>query len=184
MSKEIIIYSKNNCPYCTRAKMLLESKGVSYTEINVQDHPEEKENMIRRSNGGKTFPQIIIEDLHIGGCDDLYELDRLKKLDSMLGLDNKKIEIEHHNLVIVGSGPAGYTAAIYAGRANLKPVLFTGNEKGGQLTTTTDIENFPGFPEGINGVDLMMSMEEQAKKFETKIGTGYVFIDSHSQVAS
>ena len=174
MSKEIIIYSKNNCPYCTRAKMLLESKGVSYTEINVQDHPEEKENMIRRSNGGKTFPQIIIEDLHIGGCDDLYELDRLKKLDSMLGLDNKKIEIEHHNLVIVGSGPAGYTAAIYAGRANLKPVLFTGNEKGGQLTTTTDIENFPGFPEGINGVDLMMSMEEQAKKFETKIIFGEI----------
>jgi thioredoxin reductase (NADPH) len=174
MSKEIIIYSKNNCPYCIRAKMLLESKGVSYTEINVQENPEEKENMIRRSNGGKTFPQIIIEDIHIGGCDELYELDKLKKLDSILGLDSKKIETEHHKLVIIGSGPAGYTAAIYAGRANLKPVLFTGNEKGGQLTTTTDIENFPGFPEGINGVDLMMSMEKQAKKFETEIIFGEI----------
>ena len=174
MNKEITIYSKKNCPYCIRAKMLLESKGVAYTEINVQDHPQEKENMIRRSNGGKTFPQILIGDLHIGGCDDLYELDKSKKLDSILGLDSKKIEIEHHKLVIIGSGPAGYTAAIYAGRANLKPVLFTGNEKGGQLTTTTDIENFPGFPEGINGVDLMMSMEKQAKKFETKVIFGEI----------
>ncbi|MEI6857197.1 thioredoxin-disulfide reductase [Psychrilyobacter sp.] len=174
MSKEITIYSKSNCPYCVRAKMLLESKGVTYTEINVQDHPEEKENMIRRSNGGKTFPQIVIEDLHIGGCDELYELDKFKKLDTILGLNSKKVEREHHKLVIIGSGPAGYTAAIYAGRANLKPVLFTGNEKGGQLTTTTDIENFPGFPEGINGVDLMLSMEKQAKKFETKIIFGEI----------
>lgn len=174
MSKEITIYSKSNCPYCVRAKMLLESKRVTYTEINVQDHPEEKENMIRRSNGGKTFPQIIIEDLHIGGCDELYELDKFKKLDTMLGLNSEKLEREHHKLVVIGSGPAGYTAAIYAGRANLKPVLFTGNEKGGQLTTTTDIENFPGFPEGINGVDLMLSMEKQAKKFETEIIFGEI----------
>jgi len=174
MSKEIIIYSKNNCPYCVRAKMLLESKGVAYTEINVQEHPEEKENMIKRSNGGKTFPQIIIEGLHIGGCDELYKLDKMNRLDPMLDLNSKKIETEHHKLVIVGSGPAGYTAAIYAGRANLKPVLFTGNEKGGQLTTTTDIENFPGFPEGINAVDLMISMEKQAKKFETEIIFGEV----------
>lgn len=174
MNNKILVYSKNNCPYCVRAKRLLKSKGVEYTEINIQEHPEERENMIRRSNGGKTFPQIIIGDLHVGGCDDLYELDKLKKLDSILGLNHEKTETKHHKLVIIGSGPAGYTAAIYAGRANLKPVLFTGNEKGGQLITTTDIENFPGFPEGVNGVDLMLSMEKQAKRFETKIIFGEI----------
>lgn len=173
MNKKIIIYSKYNCPYCIRAKMLLESKKMKYTEINIQDHPEERENMIRKSNGGKTFPQIIIGDLHVGGCDELYELDRSKKLDSILGLTPEKVETKHHKLVIIGSGPAGYTAGIYAGRANLQPVLFTGKEKGGQLTTTTDIENFPGFPEGINGVELMLSMEKQAKKF----GTEFIFGD-------
>jgi len=174
MNKDVIIYSKYNCPYCVRAKMLLESKGATYNEINIEDHPEEHETMIKVSNGGKTFPQIIIGESHIGGCDDLYALDTSNELDSLLKLNQTKSEVEHHKLAILGSGPAGYTAAIYGGRANLNPVLFTGNEKGGQLTTTTDIENFPGFPNGINGVELMISMEEQAKNFGTKIIFGEI----------
>jgi len=169
MNKEITIYSKNNCPYCVRAKMLLDSKKVNYTEINVEDHPEQREIMIKRSNGRKTFPQVLIGEFHVGGCDDLYALNDSKRLDPLLNLSETNSEAEHHNLAIVGSGPAGYTAAIYSARANLSPVLFTGREKGGQLTTTTDIENFPGFPNGINGVELMNSMEKQAENFGTKI---------------
>ncbi len=76
-------------------------------------------------------------------------------------------------LIIIGAGPAGYTAAIYAARANLSPLLFTGSQIGGQLTTTTEIENFPGFPKGIMGPDLMFAMHEQAEKF----GTRYAFED-------
>jgi len=77
--------------------------------------------------------------------------------------------VKHSKLLILGSGPAGYTAAVYAARANLNPVLITGIEKGGQLTTTTEVENWPGDPEGLTGPGLMERMHEHATKFNTEI---------------
>lgn len=75
----------------------------------------------------------------------------------------------HHRLIILGSGPAGYSAAIYAARANLNPVLITGLEKGGQLTTTTDVDNWPGDVHGLTGPDLMVRMEKHALRFNTQV---------------
>jgi len=78
-------------------------------------------------------------------------------------------EVKHCRFLIIGSGPAGYTAAIYGARANLNPVVITGMEQGGQLTTTTDVENWPGEAEGLQGPDLMQRMLEHAERFETKV---------------
>lgn len=83
------------------------------------------------------------------------------------------------NVIIIGTGPAGYTAAIYTARADLNPLILTGTQPGGQLTTTTEVENFPGFPEGVTGPELMVNMQQQAERFGTRVE--FAQIDSLSK---
>ncbi len=80
----VVIYTRDFCGYCSKAKSLLDAKGVAYVEHNATSTPDKRQEMIARSNGGSTFPQIFINDIHVGGCDDLHALDRAGKLDPLL----------------------------------------------------------------------------------------------------
>lgn len=84
MTKPVVIYSTMMCPFCHRAKSLLESKSIAYREIDVGMDPKLRREMVDKANGGYTVPQIFIGDHHVGGCDDLYALERAGKLDGML----------------------------------------------------------------------------------------------------
>jgi len=103
-------------------------------------------------------------------------MDLFKPMDNLESKENSGVNpdgnTEHVHCLILGSGPAGYTAAIYAARANLKPVLYTGMQMGGQLTTTTEVDNFPGYPDGTDGTAMMADLEKQARRFGTDVRFG------------
>ena len=89
--------------------------------------------------------------------------------------------MEKTRCLIIGSGPAGYTAGIYTSRADIHPILYEGMQPGGQLTITTEIENFPGYPEGISGTDMMADLKKQAQRFGTDVRPGYIVKADFSQ---
>lgn len=171
---QIEVYTKDYCPFCTRAKDLLRAKGLAFEETDIT-RDEGLQLLVQERSGRRTVPQIFIDGQSIGGFDDLAALNASGALDALLAERDGRNRAasankpEHHKLIIVGSGPAGYTAAIYAARANLEPVVIAGLEQGGQLTTTTDVENWPAGEVELQGPELMQRFQSHAERFEAKL---------------
>jgi thioredoxin reductase (NADPH) len=168
------MYTTEPCGYCEIAKNILKKYKIEWDELSIYGRPELRDEIERLTGGRRDVPQIFIDGKYIGDDDDLIALVESGELAKMFEIRKKEEkEVDVREVIIIGSGPAGFAAGLYAGRAKLSPLMITGNELGGQLSLTLDIENYPGFP-GDKAAELTKVMQEQAEKFGTEIIYDYV----------
>jgi alkyl hydroperoxide reductase subunit F len=175
---KIEIYTKTWCPYCRRAKAMLKSLGLDYTDYDITDNEELQQEMAERS-GKKTIPQIFIDDQKIGGYDNLIELVSTGGLDDLIEFERPNCSKKDWDLAVIGAGPAGMTAAVYAARKGLK-VLMVARDIGGQVLETDTIDNY--LPEyGTSGPDLMQNFLKHLRNYKIDTLFGEEITDINPQ---
>jgi NADH-dependent peroxiredoxin subunit F len=153
------MYSMEWCPYCAKAKALLGAKGIEYDEVDVTDDEAKAIEMVERT-GQRGVPQFFIDDQWVGGYDSLAYLNATGALDQMFGIESTVDLAKVWDVAVVGGGPAGITAAMYAARKNLSTILIA-MDLGGQVGVTHLVTNYPGMPV-VEGPELVRLMFEQA----------------------
>ena len=174
---QLKIYTTDFCPWCDRAKRILENRGIEFEEINIHGNPTMRDE-IEALTGRRDVPQIFINDQYIGDDDDLAEFAQSDELEKMLQLEgetgmtatesNDGDTVEERNVIIIGGGTAGFAAGVYTSRAMLEPLLITGDALGGQLSLTLDLENYPGFF-GTEAMKFIQGLQQQAERFGTEV---------------
>ncbi len=179
---DILIYTKQWCPYCAKAKALLRAKDLEWRELDVTFDERLQQEMVERS-GRRSVPEIFLGGELVGGYDDLARLNATGELDRRLGREPVELKTLY-DVAIVGGGPAGLAAAMYATRKNLSTIVVA-MDIGGQLGTTRDVANYPGY-ELITGPDLVQKLFAQASRYgiEQLIGEQVVGVrvDGRSKV--
>lgn len=155
----VLMYSMEWCPYCAKAKALLGAKGIEYDEVDVTHDDEKAMEMIQRT-GQRGVPQFFIDGQWIGGYDSLAYMNATGALDQLFGIESRVDLQRVWDVAVVGGGPAGLSAALYAARKNLSTILIT-MDLGGQVGITHLVTNYPGLPV-IEGPELVRLMFEQA----------------------
>ena len=159
---DVTIYSMDGCPFCTKAKSFLKDKGIGFVEVDVQPGSKEWRKM-KESTGSDSLPQIVINGKSVGGYSNMVSLEATGELNKLFGLAGKDTGSSLYDMIIIGAGPAGLCAAVYAARKLLKTLIIS-KDIGGQVAWTYDIENYLGFSH-IDTADLIRKFDEHVEKY-------------------
>jgi NADH-dependent peroxiredoxin subunit F len=172
----VVIYTMEGCPFCEKAKAFLEARHIPYTEQVISLGSEDWHRM-RTSTGSGSLPRIVIDAVPVGGYADLIDLEASGELYERLGMAGKKSTTPIHDVIIIGAGPAGLSAAIYTARKLMKTLVISQNI-GGQVAYYYDLENYLGFSQ-VNAPELVGKFEDHVRKYgvETDIGDEVSAVD-------
>lgn len=167
----ITIYSTEGCPFCAKAKSFLAERGIDFEEIEARPGSNAWREM-KEKTGSSSLPQILIGDEPVGGYSDLVDIEATGELNQKLGLAQQEPVSSLYDVVIIGGGPAGLSAAIYAARKILKTLVIS-KDIGGQVAWTYDVDNYLGFSQ-VDTADLIAKFEEHVEKYtvDKSIGVG------------
>lgn len=159
---QVTIYGIEGCPFCEKAKEFLAERDIAFEEIHAPRGSRQWEEMVKRT-GAETLPQVLVGETVVGGYGDLVESEVSGRLGELLGMTAKSLPSPLYDVIIVGAGPAGLSAAIYTIRKTLKTLIIS-KDVGGQIGWTSDVDNYLGFSQ-VNATELVAKFENHVKKF-------------------